>query len=336
MATISDVAKLAGVSKTTVSRFLNQKSDGNMTPETERKIVEAVEYFKYKPSSIARSLKVKETRAIGLIIHDISNPFFQPLVSGVEDALYKSGYSLILCNTNLDLNEELVCLDTLEQRQVDGILLAGLDIPVEHLKNFKADIPIVLLERQVDEDICDVISVDNFKGAYIGVEHLIQLGHRKIAHVTGNENTRVAKERAEAFHQCMQDYGVKLETGYIMKGNYKLESGYEAMKGLMALETRPTAVFFANDLMAVGGIRFLLEKNIRIPDEMSIVGFDDIMISSVITPPLTTIKQPIYEMGKRATDILLGRINQKSGGPKENIILEPSLIVRSSTQKLDE
>jgi LacI family transcriptional regulator len=335
MTTISDVAKLAGVSKTTVSRFLNDKSAGNMTEETKHKIMEAVECLNYKPNNIARSLKGKQTKAIGFIVHDISNPFFQPLVSGVESVLYQSGYSLVLCNTNLDLNEELLCLDTLAQRQIDGILLAGLDISVEHLKDFKADIPIVLLERQVDEDSYDIVSVDNFKGAYIGVEHLIQLGHKKIAHVTGNERSRVAKERVEAFCKCLHDYGMSVDSNYIIKGNYKLESGYEAMKRLMLLSNKPTAVFFGNDNMAVGGMRYLFENNIRIPDEISIVGFDDIIISSMITPPLTTIRQPIYQMGRKATSILLDRVNKKNSDKKENIILEPSLIVRSSTKKLN-
>lgn len=334
MATILDVAKLARVSKTTVSRYLNKQDAGHMSESTKERIREAIAELNYNPSSIARSLKKKRTDVIGFIVHDMTNPFFLQMLQGVEKELKNSNYHVLLCSSDLQVEKEVECLQMLEQKQIDGILLVGMNMPISHIKKLKIKAPIVLLERDVPNRDFDVVKINNKAGTYAAVEHLIQRGHTRIAHIKGAHLSVPAKERWEIFRQCMEDHGLEVYPQYVVQGDYKLESGYEAMATLMYLNPRPTAVFCANDNMAMGALRYLQEQGIRVPEEVALVGYDDIPMAEMVTPALTTVHQPVMELARTAAQLLLTRIQegrQEGKTVAQEIIMDSELVVRKST-----
>lgn len=331
MSTITDVAKKAGVSIATVSRYLNGKADGNMKEATKRKIDEAIKELDYEPNSIARSLKNKETKTIGLLVPDIVNPFFPLMVRGVEDYLKQNGYSVFLCNTDQNSDEELAHLKLLQTRKVDGIILVGVEMPSEQVLEYVTDTPVVCLERHDQSADFDVIYSDNFQGAYDATAYLLSLGAKKIIHIAGRENSNVANLRKQAFVTCMTNHGLMNEQA-VLNGSFRLEDGYRLTTELIEKRNPlPDAIFYANDFMAFGGIRALLEKGIRIPQDISVVGYDDVIVSSLITPSLTTVRQPVYEMGKRAAELLLMRIQGSFEPAKQKILLKTELVIRDST-----
>ncbi len=338
MATIDDVSKLAGVSKTTVSRFINKKK-GHMSAETERRIKEAIDELKYNPSAVAQSLKKKSSNMIGLVVHDMSNPFLSQMIQGVEAELKSAGTDLMLCSSHLDLHKEISCIKMLSQRQADGILLVGLDYPLEHILELKASIPIVLLEREAPNHEYDMLRINNRVGGRLAVKHLIERGHKKIAHVRGPIGALPAAERFESYCDVMEKSGIGHSSKWVFEGDYKEESGYKAMEFFHSLNERPTAVFFANDLMALGAVRWAQDNGAVIPEDFAIVGYDDIETASLVTPSLTTVRQPVRQLAGMATKILLKRILEQRGKngedeivetEKEDILLMPELIVRNS------
>ena len=331
MATILDVAKKARVSKTTVSRYLNKQDAGHMSDSTKERIRTAIEELNYSPSSIARSLKKKTTNVIGFIVHDMTNPFFLQMIQGVEKELKNSGYNLLLCSSDLQVEKEVECLQMLEQKQIDGILLVGMNMPITHIKKLKIKAPIVLLERDVPNREFDVVKINNKAGTYQAVQHLIQRGHTRIAHIRGAHLSVPAKERWEIFKQCMEDNGLEVYPQYVVQGDYKLESGYEAMATLMHLNPWPTAVFCANDNMAMGALRYLQEQKIAVPEQVALVGYDDIPMAEMVTPALTTVRQPVMELARTATQLLLNRIQEEGKGVTREIIMDSELVVRKSS-----
>lgn len=333
MATIIDVAKMAGVSKTTVSRYLNAQSQGHMSDETQKRIKDAIEELNYTPNNAARSLKGKSTKVIGLILNDLTNSFFLQMVQGIEAELHDSGYNILMCDANLDPKKEIECLKMLEQRKIDGILIVGVNLPVEHLKSISIDVPVVLLERNSGNSKFDSVTIDNYHGAYAAIEYLIQGGYQKIAHIQGVQASMMAQERKNAYLDCLSEHGYSRRDDYIVDGNYKLEGGYEAMEFLMNIEDRPDAVFCANDTSAIGAMRFLIENGYNVPRDIAIVGYDDIPVSLLVTPPLTTVRQPVLELAKIATRVLLERIQNKNmdSNKKEEIVLKSELVIRQST-----
>lgn len=332
MATIIDVAKLARVSKSTVSRYLNGQVTGRMTEETKARIEEAIEELNYNPSDIARSLKRKSTNVIGLVINDMTNPFFLQMIQGVEAELKDSGYYLLICDSYLDVSKEIECLKMLEQRQIDGIIVAGMNMPAEHLIKLKIKAPVVLLERAEGESNFDTVKIDNHSGSCAAVEHLIEKGHKKIAHIRGASASALAQERAKAYEDCLKAHGLEILPQYEPEGKYNIEGGYEAMKELMHLLEKPTAVFCANDSSAIGALRYLLEKGYRVPEDVAVVGYDDITVAAMVTPPLTTVRQPVMELARVATRILLERINHKEEKySSRTVVMKSELIIREST-----
>jgi len=333
MATIIDVAKLAGVSKTTVSRYLNGNDIGHMSDETRKRIIAAIKELDFNPSDIARSLKRKSTNVIGIVINDMTNPFFLNMIQGIETELKGTGYNFLICNSDMDIKLEIGCLKMLEQKQIDGIIVIGLNMSVSHIKELNIKIPIVLLERDAGDSNLDSVRIDNRSGSYEAVKHLIDRGHKKIAHISGPRLSTIAIERHDAYIECLTDYEIDLNPQYIVKGNYKMESGYESMKLLMELQDKPTAVFCANDNMALGALRYLIEKNISVPGEIALVGYDDIPVAQMVTPALTTVRQPVMELSMTATRLLLKRINTKDSENYESqsIVMESDLIIRKSS-----
>lgn len=333
MTTIIDVAKKAGVSKTSVSRYLNGKNPGHMSEKTKERIVQAIKELDYQPNSIARSLKQKSTNVIGLVVNDMSNLFFLEMIRGIETELKNSGYNLLVCNSDMNIEMELECLKMLEKRQIDGVILVGMNMPVSHIEKLETDFPIVLMEREPGKTNLDSVQIDNKVGAYAAVQHLIERGHTRIAHIAGPNIAAMAVERKEAYIQCMEEHHLKALPQYIVSGTYKLESGYEGMQALMALEDKPTAVFCANDYMAMGALRFLMEHGYKVPQDVALVGYDDIMVAKMVTPSLTTVRQPVWELAGMAARLLIERIEHKGSMPDEGqtVIMQSKLVVRASS-----
>ncbi|WP_422446600.1 LacI family DNA-binding transcriptional regulator [Thermoanaerobacterium sp. DL9XJH110] len=333
MATIKDIAKLANVSITTVSRVLNGKFDG--VSETTRKRIEKIAgELNYRPNRLARGLVTKRTNTLGLILPDITNPFFPQIVRAVEDTANKFGYNLILCNTDDDSGKERLYIQVLKEKCVDGIVFTTSTNPsAENIKQLiDFGIPFVLVDRYIDIDHLPGVYTDGVSGMYQAVKHLIEMGHEKIAFISGPKQSKTANQRFLGYVKALEEHGISVRDGLIKDGNFKMSGGQNAIKDLLACGEDFTAVACANDLMAVGAMEVLRQEGIKIPEEISITGFDNISLSNVVHPKLTTVEQPSYEMGQKATAMLVKLIE---GRPlkKNEVVLKPRLIVRDSVAK---
>ena len=330
--TIYDVARLAGVSTATVSRALNDT--GQIAPATRAAIDAAVEQLGYRPNTIARSLVTKSTQTIALLLPDITNPFYAALVSGIQQHALEAGHTMLLCTTEGDPEREEQYLSLLRAKQVDGALVDGLRLPPDRIARFVRDgFPIVCLDRDVDSTSVPLVQVDNRLGARLATRHLLDLGHRQIAHVAGAPDLRISEERIAGYREAMASTLIEQDPGLVATGGFTEEGGYQAMQRLLGSRSF-SAVFAANDLSAVGVISALAEHGYRVPENVSVVGFDDLRLSAYTTPPLTTVRQPAAEIAERATQLLLDLIHGKEVCQQLHL-LEPELVVRASTRALD-
>ena len=324
--TIYDVARLAGVSTATVSRALN--GTGQIAAATRAAIEAAVEQLGYRPNTVARSLVTKSTQTIALLLPDITNPFYAALVSGIQEHALPHGYAMLLCTTEGDAEREEQYLSLLRAKQVDGALVDGLRLPPERIARFVEDgFPIVCLDRDIESNSIPLVQVNNRLGGRLATEHLLGLGHRRIAHVAGARELRISEERLAGYQTALTD---GFDEQLVAEGKFTEEGGHAAMVGL--LERRPdlTAVFAANDLSALGVLSALASSGRRIPDDVSVVGFDDLRLSAFTSPPLTTIQQPAIEIARRATELLLDLIRGAEVRQFRHL-LEPKLVIRAST-----
>jgi LacI family transcriptional regulator len=327
--TIYDVARLAGVSTATVSRSLN--GTGQIAPSTRLAIDAAVSELGYQPNRIARSLVTKSTQTIALLLPEITNPFYGSLVSGIEQRTLELGYTILLCTTEGDAGREETYLNLLRSQQVDGALVDGLVLPPERIASFVAGgFPIVCLDLDVDSTAVPLVQVDNVRGGRMATEHLLGLGHTRIAHVAGAPELGISGERVEGYRAALREAGIEPDARLLAAGNFTEDGGYEAARELLARRPRPTAVFAANDLSAVGVLAAVAESGRRVPEDVSVVGFDDLRLAAYTTPPLTTIHQPAREIGARATSLLVDLTRGKKVRRRRHL-LEPELVVRRST-----
>lgn len=329
MATIKDVAKLAGVSTSTVSHVLN--GTRFVSDEIAIRVRQAVLELSYRPSSIARSLKVKRTKTLGMLVSTSTNPFFAEVVHNVERRCYERGYTLFLCNTDGDVVRMQASLDALEEKRVDGLLLLCSEASNEilHLLEVERRTPVVIFDWGPNSDIVDRIYDNSLYGGYLATRHLIDMGHTRIGCVTGPMGRRSARERADGFHKAMAEAGLSVRSEWIIGGDYGCEGGVAAMRALDALPERPEALFVCNDMMAMGVLSEAAALGIRVPAELSVIGYDDIHIARYMTPPLTTIHQPKGEIAAMAVDTLIDRLDSKRVRG-EVILIEPSLVERAS------
>lgn len=331
--TIKDIARLAEVSTATVSMILNNK-DGNISALTREKVLRIVKENNYIPNTMARSLVTRQTKTIGLVIPDIANPFFPELARGAEDKASEAGYSIIYCNTDDDLDKEDRYINMLAEKMVDGIVFthsARRSGKMEAID--RGTIPVILIDRDIESsNVKGKVLVDNLEGAYKGVKHLIDRGYKKIAFIIGALISNTAKDRHAGYRKALEESGLKYDPNYVKAGQYKSEWGFIAIKQLLEEGIDFDAVFCGNDLIAISVIRALKNQGIRIPQDVAVLGFDDIYMASVVEPPLTTVKQPNYEMGYKAVELLL-EVLEAPNKELENgrIILNTELIVRSST-----
>jgi LacI family transcriptional regulator len=330
--TIKDIAKKANVSIATVSRVMNNKAD-DIREETKQRVLNVIKEHDYQPNSIARSMVTKKTATIGLIIPDIRNPFFPELVRGVEDFSKINNYSVILCNSDGDIEREKEYLNLMKEKSVDGVIYTyaygGFDDCIDEILNNK--IPIVLLDRSRDDEKFSRVSIDNEKAGYIATKHLIELSHENIGCITGPDYIMGSRDRLKGYKSALKEAGLAINQAFIKTGDYQMEGGYLAAKELLK-ENRVTAIFAFNDLMAFGVYQAAQEFGLTIPDDLSVVGFDNIKYNQLLQPKLTTIEQPTYRMGQLATEILLNQIKNNKNNQIDSIYLEPNLIIRGSSQ----
>lgn len=326
MITIKDVAKAAGVSISTASYALNGVD--KVSEKTREKVIKIAKELNYTPNSVARNLKTKKTELIGLFVHDINGPFYDKLIKGIQEVVNIKGYELIVfCDSG---QKPGTSYNFLKERRIDGAIIISSNITNEQIQNIASkDFPIVVLDRYLNaENLCNVV-IDNKKGAKDAVQYLIDLGHKKIGFISGPDKSYDNEERFKGYVDTLSSNSMEVNYQHILKGKFTEESGYDAIKNfLKEKEELPTAFFSSNDEMAIGAIKALQEENYRIPEDVAIVGFDDILISSYIQPKLTTVRRPMYEMGSFSAHILLSMLLGKSA--KSSMILSTELIIRES------
>ncbi|MGM3175974.1 ribose operon transcriptional repressor RbsR [Dickeya lacustris] len=329
MATMKDVARLAGVSTSTVSHVIN--NNRFVSDVIRARVMKAVDQLNYAPSALARSLKINQTRTIGMLLTASSNPFYAEVVRGVERCCYERGYSLILCNTEGDHHRLSRSLETLLQKRVDGLLVMCTEsrMPSPEITRRYPSIPMVMMDWAPFEGSSDVIKDNSLQGGEMATQYLIAQGYRKIACIAGPQDKTTAHNRLEGYRRAMQAAGLPIPANYEVIGDFEFEAGFRAMQTLLALPEPPEAVFTGNDAMAVGVYRALYDAGLAIPDDVAVVGYDDIELARYMTPPLTTIHQPKDELGELAIDTLLYRLEHPDI-EHSVLVLTPELIVRGS------
>ncbi|WP_319533969.1 substrate-binding domain-containing protein [uncultured Vibrio sp.] len=332
MATMKDIAKLAGVSTSTVSHVIN-KTRFVSEEISERVNNAAKELNYYAPSALARSLKVNRTQTIGMLVTTSTNPFFGEVVKGVERSCYHKGYSLILCNTEGDNERMRQSISTLLQKRVDGLILMCDSLEGERIDVFERypDIPVVVMDWGPMLFTSDKIQDNSLRGGYLAVKHLIESGHKQIGCITGPLIKHQAQMRYEGYKRAMIEAGLEFNSNWIIESDFECEGGYQAFKKMSKRGELPTAIFVSNDMMAMGVINAANELGIKVPEDLSIIGYDDIHIAKFMSPSLTTIHQPKYRLGQAAVETLLRRLNDKAA-EAEVVQLEPTLIERNSVK----
>jgi DNA-binding LacI/PurR family transcriptional regulator len=330
--TIYDVAEKAGVSISTVSRVIN--NTGRISKKTKKRVLEVIEQLGYQPSVVASALTGKRTRTIGLIIPDVANPFFAEIARRVEDRGRELGFNLLMCNTDNNPETEEMYLSLLKQKSVDGIIIGTTTRNHRVLKELLQDqLPVALIAQDIPELTIDVVSVDDYLGGYQATSHLVSLGHKQIAIMLGNLSRTSDKYRLQAFRQVLEDNGLELDEDLVIQTDYSLEDGKRAARELLTSPKRPTAIFACFDFLAIGIYQAAKELGLHIPDDLSVVGFDNTILASIVDPPLTTIAQPIDEMGRQVMDLLVREIEGEKK-TKQRVILPPELIIRQSTKAI--
>jgi len=326
---MKDVAERAGVSITTVSHVINNSRP--VSDELTKRVHDAMHELEYHPNLLARSLRMKKTKTLGVILPDISNSFFADIARAIEDTSFESDFSVIFCNTDGDMAKEIIYTRALSEKQVDGIIFVAAGESADLVRSLQTQrMPVVIVDRPLGEINADTVVSDNTGGAYEAVQHLIELGHRRIACITGPSIIETATQRLFGYRKAMQEAGLPAPEDYILRSNFRFEGGRDAAVKLLTNPEPPTAIFAANDLMAIGAIGAAKSLGLTIPNDLSIVGFDDIAMSSFFNPALTTIVQPKYEIGVLATKMLMERL-ENPRLPKRRHLLSTHLVVRASS-----
>ncbi len=334
--TQADVARLAGVSQAMVSYVVNGNLQVKIPEETRQRIIEAMEKLSYIPNATARGLRSGKTRTIGLVVPDNSNPFFAEFAHIIENTGFTSGYSLILCNSDYDTEKEAGYVDVLLAKQVDGVIFISTGAKGQiQTKLNESQVPHVIVGGEISGSHADSVRIDYRQGGYLATRHLLELGHRKVACITGPDQFSSSSERIDGYTAALGEAGIPVDQQFIIPGDYRIHGGEVGLAHLLTLRPRPTAAFVCNDLMAIGVIQAARRLGVRIPEEFSVVGFDDIPLAQAMYPALTTIAQPIDEIARTAMSILLKQIQENPGIPKEKktekILLQPFLVIREST-----
>lgn len=333
MTTIREVAESAGVSYATVSHVINNTR--LVSPETRERVLAAMAALNYRPNALARSLRQGKTNTIGLVLPDSANPFFAEISRSIEDEAFKKGYSVFLCNTELDTQRELFYVDVLSKKQVDGIIFVAAGDQADSLDFLvQRNMPVVMIDRDVPNVEVDAVLTDNRLGGFLATQHLLELGHTRIACIAGPSSITPSAERIIGYRRALEQAGLSYDEALVIPGDYHSQSGMEITHTVLKMNPRPTAIFALNDLMALGAMRAASEAGYSIPRDLAVVGYDDLELAHFTIPPLTTIAQPKKEIGVQAINLLVDRMSRKSREPSR-LVLAPELIVRRSTKAPD-
>jgi LacI family transcriptional regulator len=330
MTTIRDVAKRAGVAPITVSRAIN--NSGYVSEKTRVRVEAAIANLEYVPNVLARSLRSKRTNTLALILTDISNPFWTTVARGGEDAASDAGFNVILCNTDESDVEQDKYLRVLLQKQVDGVLLVPARSAMEPIQFVQSqDTPVVVLDRRIPDAQVDVVRCDSEGGAYQLTRLLLSLGHRRIAMLSGPRRVSTAEDRVAGYRRALTEAGLDVDTALVYYGEFSLESGYDMTQRMLSRTPRPSGLFAGNNFIAIGALRALRDSGLRVPEDLALVGFDDLPTDLVVDPFLTVAAQPAYEMGRQATELLLARLSEEAPVAYQEIVLPTEIVVRESS-----
>ena len=332
-ATIKDLAKALNLSASTVSRALRDHPD--ISPLTKKRVISLADKLDYHPDSIAQSLQTQKTKTIGVIVPEIKQPFFASVINGIEELAYAAGYTIIVCQSNETYDREVLYTRTLVSHRVAG-LLVSLSQTTQNLDHFKAlqrrGVPIVFFDRVNDDIEASKVVVDDYNGAFAAFDHLIKSGYKRIAHLAGPKNLSISKYRLKGYQDALKQGNRPYNEELVVYGGLDDTDGVVGFQKLLSLEVLPNAVFAVNDPVATGAFMTIKEHGLKIPDDIALVGFSNTNVSSLLDPPLTTVEQPTYEIGKTAAKLLLEQINNND----ENFVpqfevLKTHLIIRGST-----
>ena len=329
MTTIIEVAKRAGVSPTTVSHVINNTRF--VSEDTRLRVMDAISELDYRQNILARALRRGETHTLGLILPDSANPFFAEVGRSIEEAAYEKNYNIILCNSEWNKEKEERYVKVLSEKQVDGVIfMATGDEPRSLSRLLEQDIPIVVVDRELEDLEMDSVLTNNRDGGYAATRHLIDYGHQRIGCISGPSHITPSAQRVTGYQQALLDAGLTIEEELVVQGDFRPQTGYEAAHHLLTLNDPPSAIFVCNDMMAIGVLSLATSLGMRIPEDFSVVGFDNIELSTYTVPPLTTYSQSKELMGYNAIKMLLERIHHRSQ-PARRVIVPGELVVRQSS-----
>lgn len=332
--TIYDIARLAGVSTATVSKVMN--GTGKISEKTRKKILEISKQLNYEPSVVASALTGKKTYTLGLMVPDLGNPFFAELARNVEDRAHEHGFNVIICNTDNNAEKQLSYIRLMQQKSVDGIIVAtgaASESGRTVMDAIGQKVPVALISREMPSWPASAVLVDDFAGGYAASEYLLRLGHTRIAVVAENFAIESSKERVRGYRKALEEAGVQSDDAYVRESDFSVEGGKKAAGELLDLAEPPTAIFACNDLLAIGVLQAARERGVPVPEKLSVVGFDNTILATVTDPPMTTIAQPIREMGCEVVDLIIREINDEKH-VKQRIVLLPELVVRGTTSPI--
>lgn len=331
--TIKDIARHTGLSISTISKYLN---DGNVLEQNKKLIEEAIQTLDYRVNEMARGLRTSRTMKVGVLIPSLENIFFTSIVSNIESVLLKEGYSTVVCDYKEDLTLEEKKLQFLFDKMVDGIVLMPFPDNDNLVKEIIArNIPLVLIDRMINNVNCDAVLVDNLNASYNAVEQLIIRGHRRIGIIAGPQNTYTAQERLKGYIRIFEDYRLQVDSSLVKYGDYQIESGYKLLQELMKVEKPPTAVYVTNYEMTIGSIIAINENNIKIPDQISFIGFDNQDLARIVKPALSIVVQPVEQIGETAAQVLLKRLKNDLRDFPVVVRLKTQLLIRDSIKKVE-
>jgi len=331
MSSIKDVARLAGVSTATVSRTLAEPD--KVTEATRRKVQTAIQRSGYVRNALARSFRMQSTQTILVLIPDIGNPFYSLIIQGLEEVAQQHRYRLLLGDTQNSVERELEYLQSVMQRQVDGVISLGRTLPQVPKLNDGKSIPLVMACEYLHDASVASVSIDNIAAAALAVQHLLDLGHKRIAFINGPAQTPLPKDRLRGYRQALKRAALNYDKDLVVNGDFSLQSGERATQWLLDNKIKFTAVFAASDAMAIGAIKALRARGLRVPDQVSVVGFDDIEFAQYVEPPLTTIHQPRREIGRATMAKMITKLKHHDELAKQ-VVLAHELVVRDSTTQL--
>jgi len=328
MPTIREVADLAGVSPATVSRVLN--GFPHIRADVRRRVLDAIAALGYEPNRVAQRLRATHSRLVGILVADITNPFLSTVVAGMEAVFFENGFSVLMSNTNSDVQKELDYLRIMENEGVAGLAVVPSSENVAWVGELAGrGFPLVVIDRRVNNASVDTVLSDNVAGARAAVEHLIQLGHRRIGHIGGPLRLTSGRERYRGYQEAMQEAGLPIDADWVRFADHQHAGGYAAAVELLAVDPPPTAIFIENNMMTLGALNAIHDQDQRIPQDVAIVGFDDMPWAVSLNPPLTAVAQSTEAIGSRAAHLLLERINEPDL-PARTVVVETRLVIRAS------